>query len=103
VEVASGGFTLVREQLWLVKTGFFRTLADTVKEKSEATARAIAVDEVVTSCRRQNLLFFTEVERHVAEADIGCVSENTSTDTEAGAANVNEGLEVPVKVKREEV
>jgi hypothetical protein len=103
VEVASGGFTLVREQLRLVKTGFFRTLVDAVKEKSEATARAIAVDEVVTSCHRQNLLFFTEVERHVAEADIGCVSENTSTDTEAGAANVNEGPEVPAKVKREEV
>jgi hypothetical protein len=56
VEVASGGFTLVREQLRPVKTGFVRILADAVKEKSKA-----------------------------------------------GLANVNEGPEVPAKVKREEV
>jgi UDP-glucose 6-dehydrogenase len=131
VEVASGGFTLVREELRLVRTELFRTPADAVKEKSEAiriaeaTARAIAVDiskprisawnkrrsadvrarvdEVVKSCRRKNMLFFTEVERHVAEADIGCVFVNTSTDTEAGAADVNEEPKVPAKVKYEEV
>jgi hypothetical protein len=61
------------------------------------------VDEVVKSCRRKNMLFFTEVERHVAEADIGCVFVNTSTDTEAGAADVNEEPKVPAKVKYEEV
>jgi UDP-glucose 6-dehydrogenase len=127
VEVASGGFTLVREELRLVRTELFRTPAVAVKEKSEAiriaeaTARAIAVDiskprisawnkrrsadvrarvdEVVKSCRRKNLLFFREVERHVAEADIGCVSVNTSTNTEAGAADVND----EPKVKSKEV
>jgi hypothetical protein len=77
VEVASGGFTLVREQLRLVRTEFFRTLADAVKEKSEAL--------------------------RIAEADIVCVSVNTPTNTEAGAADVNEEPEVPAKVKREEV
>jgi UDP-glucose 6-dehydrogenase len=120
-----------------VRTEFFRTLADAVKEKSEALriaeairiaeamARAIAVDiskprisagnkrrsadirarvdEVVKSCRRKNLFFSTEVERHVAEADIVCVSVNMPTNTEAGAADVNEELEVPAKVKREEM
>jgi UDP-glucose 6-dehydrogenase len=125
VEVASEGFILVRKQLRLVRTEFFRTLVDAVKEIAEATARAITVDinkpriaagnsddipifelgldEVAKSCRRKNLLFFTEVERHVAEADIGCVSVNTSTDTEAGAADVNEEPKVPTKVKYEEV
>jgi hypothetical protein len=77
VEVASGGFTLVREQLRLVRTEFFRTLADAVKEKSEAL--------------------------RIAEADIVCVSVNMPTNTEAGAADVNEELEVPAKVKREEM
>jgi UDP-glucose 6-dehydrogenase len=115
VEVASGGFTLVREQLRLVRTEFFITLTEAMKEKSEAiriveairiaeaTARAIAVDiskpriaagnnddlptyepgldEVVKSCRGRNLFFSTEVEKHVAEADIVFVSVNTPTKT----------------------
>jgi hypothetical protein len=125
VEVASEGFILVRKRLRLVRTEFFRTLVDAVKEIAEATARAITVDinkpriaagnsddllifelgldEVAKSCRRKNLLFFTEVKRHVAEADIGCVSVNTSTDTEVGAADVNKEPKVPTKVKYEEV
>jgi UDP-glucose 6-dehydrogenase len=77
-----------------------RILARNKRRSADVRAR---VDEVVKSCRRKNMLFFTEVERHVAEADIGCVFVNTSTDTEAGAADVNEEPKVPAKVKYEEV
>ncbi|XP_042478684.1 UDP-glucose 6-dehydrogenase 5-like [Macadamia integrifolia] len=39
------------------------------------------LDEVVTSCRDKNLFFSTDVEAHVAEADIIFVSVNTPTKT----------------------
>ncbi len=39
------------------------------------------LDEVVKACRDKNLFFSTEVEKHVAEADIVFVSVNTPTKT----------------------
>ncbi|XP_047970077.1 UDP-glucose 6-dehydrogenase 3-like [Salvia hispanica] len=39
------------------------------------------LDEVVKQCRGKNLFFSTDVERHVAEADIVFVSVNTPTKT----------------------
>lgn len=39
------------------------------------------LDEVVKQCRGQNLFFSTDVEKHVAEADIIFVSVNTPTKT----------------------
>ncbi|KAJ7297312.1 hypothetical protein O6H91_22G061600 [Diphasiastrum complanatum] len=39
------------------------------------------LDEVVKTCRGKNLFFSTDVERHVAEADIVFVSVNTPTKT----------------------
>jgi UDP-N-acetyl-D-mannosaminuronate dehydrogenase len=52
-----------------------------------------------TAIANLDLFFSTEVERHVAEADIVFVSVNTPTNTEAGTADVNEESKVPVKVK----
>ena len=40
------------------------------------------LDEVVFSCRGKNLFFSTEVEKHVAAADIIFVSVNTPTKTQ---------------------
>lgn len=40
------------------------------------------LDDVVKSCRGKNLFFSTEVEKHVAEADIVFVSVNTPTKTQ---------------------
>ncbi|PQP99132.1 UDP-glucose 6-dehydrogenase 1 [Prunus yedoensis var. nudiflora] len=39
------------------------------------------LDDVVKQCRGKNLFFSTEVEKHVAEADIVFVSVNTPTKT----------------------
>jgi UDPglucose 6-dehydrogenase len=39
------------------------------------------LDEVVKACREKNLFFSTDVEKHVAEADIVFVSVNTPTKT----------------------
>jgi hypothetical protein len=52
-----------------------------------------------TAIANLDLFFSTEVERHVAEANIVFVSVNTPTNTEAGTADVNEESKVPVKVK----
>ncbi|KAL6983377.1 UDP-glucose 6-dehydrogenase 5 [Sarracenia purpurea var. burkii] len=40
------------------------------------------LDEVVHKCRGQNLFFSTDVEKHIAEADIVFVSVNTPTKTQ---------------------
>jgi UDPglucose 6-dehydrogenase len=46
------------------------------------------LDEVVKECRDRNLFFSTNVEKHVAEADIIFVSVNTPTKTRGlGAGN----------------
>jgi UDPglucose 6-dehydrogenase len=39
------------------------------------------LDEVVQACRGKNLFFSTDVEKHVAEADLVFVSVNTPTKT----------------------